>query len=225
MRALAPFFLFALVGCSGDDAKEAIAKTVEEPQTLVPAGKAVRQEGIAMSWEGNSVHVGDSWEAAQKLFQEPRGAYLLRSLPQRFGRDFAAHGWETNEGQGFGVITYKDLVVAAVYHSEESESEYADKLLAAQRAGTGTLTMHEVEAGKLKWSYWEDANQRLMVLFDRGKKGIDVTVLMGDSKILDALGATKPVDKNAKTAPFISTPPPRSGSDLPNPGTVPETGA
>ena len=139
MKRLFPLALLALVGCSGEEAKEVVAKTVEEPQTVQLGGKAAPTDGIAMSWEGNSVHVGDAWEAAQKLFQEPRGAYRLRSLPQRFGRDFAGHGWETNEGQGFGVITYKDLVVAAVYHSEDAEAGYADKLLAAQRAGTGTL--------------------------------------------------------------------------------------
>ena len=81
-----------------------------------------------------------------------------------------------------------------------------------------------MESGKLKWSTWEDGTQRLMVLFDKGKKGTDVTVLMGDGKVLDALGATMPVDKNAATAPFISTPPPRSGSDVPNPGTNPDAG-
>ena len=214
MKRVLPLLCVALAGCSGEEAKE-VVKAVEEPPAVELAGKAVRSDAIAMSWDGVSVHVGDTWEAAQKLFPEPRTSYRLRSLPERFGHDFSAHGWETNEGRGFGAITYKDLVVAAVYHAEDVEADYAQKLLASQRDRTGALPMHEVQNGKLTWNYWEDGSQRLMVLFDKGQKGTDATVLMGDAKVLDALGATKPADRNAATAPFISSPLPKSGSDFP----------
>lgn len=212
---------FALAGCgSGEDAKEAAKTAPQADETVQPAGKAVRAEGIAMSFEGNSVHVGDAWESAEKLFPEHRGSYRLRSLPARFGSAFEAHGWESAERQGervvsygYGVITYKDLVIAAVYHAENQEPAHADELLDTQRNGTGTLQMHQVVTGDLQWNYWEDGTQRLMVLQDKGKKGVDVTVLMGDAKVLDALGATKPAGPDPATAPFLSTPPPVTSSD------------
>ena len=203
-----PALLLALAGCSSEESKEAVARAAAPQETVQLGGKATRTEGIAVSWEGSLVHVGDSWEAAQRVFPEyRRGAYQLRSLPERFGRDYEAHGWETNAGQGYGVITHDDLVVAAVYHTEDVDDAHARRLLDAQRAVTGDLSMNSVHNGKLDWSYWTSGSQRLMVLRDKGTKGIDVTVLMGDAKILDALGATVPTPANPATAPFLSTPP------------------
>ncbi len=212
-----------LAGCgSGEENKESAKATPQSEDSVQPAGKAVRAEGIAMSFEGNTVHVGDAWESAEKLFPEHRGSYRLRSLPARFGSSFEAHGWESTDRQGdrvvsygYGVVTYKDMVIAAVYHAEDQEPAHAQELLDAQRNGTGTLKMTEVKTGDLQWNYWEDGTQRLMVLQDKGKKGTDVTVLMGDAKVLDALGATKPVGPDPSTAPFLSSPPPASSADLP----------
>ena len=216
MRRLVPLAFLLLAGCSGDDTK-ALAHPAEAVQSIELAGKAVRTPGISLSWEGNSVHVGDAWEAAQRVFPEPRSAFRLRSLPSRFGRGFEAHGWETNENQGYGIITQNDLVVAAVFHAEDVEADYAESLLASQRNGTGDLRMNEVKNGDLEWSFWENGSQRLMVLLDRGAKGTDVTILMGDAKVLDALGATRPVATSPSVAPFLSRPPSEGTADKPFP--------
>jgi hypothetical protein len=218
-----PILALIVAGCSGEDSKDATkaAQAMQTDESVTPAGKAVRTEGIAMTWEGNSVHVGDAWESAQKLFPERRGAYRLRALPNRFGASFEAHGWETIEGQGdqsasygYGVITYKDLVIAAIYHAEDLEEDYTQQLLAAQRGGTGDLKMNESETGGLQWYWWESGTQRLMVLLDKGSRGTDATVLMGDSKVLDALGANLPAPPNPQVAPFL-TRPPESSADAP----------
>ena len=216
MRRLLPLGFLLLAGCSGDDAakRPVLARAV---QTVEMAGKAVRAEGIAMSWEGTAVHVGDSWEAAQRVFPERRSAFRLRSLPSRFGHGYEAHGWETNEDGGYGVITKDDLVVAAVFHAEDVEDDYAKSLLSAQRSGTGDLEMREVKNGALDWNFWENGAQRLMVLFDRGIKGTDVTILMGDANVLDALGATRPVATSPDVAPFLSRPPLAGAADRPLP--------
>lgn len=209
MRRFAPLIAFALVGCASEDTKDAAAKALAPKETVQLAGKAVRTEGIAISWEGNTVHVGDTWEAAQKVFPEyRRGSYQLRSLPERFDKDYEAHGWETNAGQGFGVITRGDLLVAAIYHTEGIDEEHAQRLFDAQRAVSGELEMKTAQIGKLDWSYWESGSQRLMVLRSRGQKSIDLTILMGDAKVLDALGATRPAPPDPAVAPFLSTPPP-----------------
>ena len=214
MRLFLPFVLFLVAGCSGEEAKEAVAKTVAPDSGVSLGGKAVRVPGIAMSWDGQAVRVGDSWEVAQRVFPEPRhGTYPLRTLPERFGNHFEAHGWESNAGQGFGVITEEDLVVAAIYHAEDASDDYAQRLLDAQRGGSGEIQMNDVSDGTLRWDYWEDGGQRLMVLRDKGKKGTDVTVLMGDAKVLDALGATRPSASNPAVAPFLSRPPSKSGAD------------
>lgn len=215
MRRFLPLAALLLAGCSSEEARDAAkAAVAPAPAGVALGGKAVPIDGIAMSWDGQAVRVGDSWEVAQRVFPEPRhGAYPLRSLPERFGRDFEAHGWEANSGQGYGVITDNDLVVAAVYHVEDADPDYAQRLLDAQRGGSGELKMTEATSGNLHWNYWEDGGQRLMVLRDVGKKGIDVTVLMGDGKILDALGATRPKAGEPAVAPFLSGSREKSPSD------------
>ncbi len=220
MKIALPLLAFVLAGCSGEEAKEAVAKTVASEESVQPAGKTERVEGIGLFREGNAVHVGDAWESAQKLFPERRSAYRLRTLPDRFGNDFEAHGWETNEGQGYGVITRKDLVVAAIYHADGLEDDYSRGLLAEQREHTGNLPIHEVQSGKASWSFWESGSQRLMVLLYKGAKGTDVTLLMGDAKVLDALGATRPTLSNPSVAPFLTRPAQPSGIS-PKDGNVP----
>ena len=215
MRRLLPLVFLFLAGCSGEEAKEAVVKSVAPETGVSLSGKAVRVAGIAMSWDGQAVRVGDSWEVAQRVFPEPRhGAYPLRSLPGQFDHNFEAHGWESNAGQGYGVITDNDLVVAAVYHVEDADDDEAQRLLEAQRAVSGDLKMNEVASGTLDWNFWEDGGQRLMVLRDKGKKGTDVTVLMGDGTVLDALGATRPTPGNAAVAPFLSRPTEKGAADL-----------
>ena len=147
---------------------------------------------------------------------------VRRASPARFGSAFEAHGWEATDRQGdrvvsygYGVITYKDLVVAAIYHAEDQENSFAQQILETQRNGTGSLKMTEVKTGDVQWDFWEEGTQRLMVLQDKGKKGTDVTILMGDSKVLDALGASKPVGPDPATAPFLTSPP-ISGADSPS---------
>ena len=216
MKTVFPLLALVLAGCSGES--EEIVKTPTTEQRVALAGTAERVEGIAMSWEGNAVHVGDGWESAQKLFPERRASYRLRSLPERFGRDFEAHGWETNEGQGYGIVTDKDLVVAAIYHVEDVEDDYAKSLLDAQRAGTGALKINQVVVGNLQWSFWESQSQRLMVLIQKGQKGKLVTILMGDDKVLDALGATRPKASASQVGPFLSAPLPRSATEIPKSG-------
>ena len=217
MHRLLPLAFLLLAGCSGDDSKAFAARIAPPVEGVALAGKAVRTEGIALSWEGNAVHVGDTWEAAQRVFPEPRAAYRLRSLPSVFAREFEAHGWETNENQGYGVITKDGLVVAAIFHAEDAERDYARSILAAQRNGTGVLAIHEVKNGDLLWNFWESGAQRLMVLLDKGRRGTDVTVLMGDSAVLDALGASRPVATSPDVAPFLSRPPIPGTADKPLP--------
>ena len=66
--------------------------------------------------------------------------------------------------------------------------------------------MNQVASGHLDWSFWEDGSQRLMVLREVKGRSADVTVLMGDDGVLDALGAVRPSAKGAAVAPFLTRP-------------------
>ena len=84
MRRLLTLALFALGGCSGEETKEAAAQTAPVETGVTLAGRSTRVEGIAMSWEGEAIRVGDSWESAQRVFQNP-GAALIHYAPCRNG--------------------------------------------------------------------------------------------------------------------------------------------
>lgn len=183
-----------LAGCG--NATEGATNGIDQPsnsaaeQTVALSGKVERDDNIGLVWDTRSVHVGDSWDAASKVFPERAGAYELRQLPARFGKEFESHGWETNAGEGYGVITYRDNVVAAIYHVGDIEESRAREIVTAQRNGTGPIAPRTFADTKLEYTFWEDHNQRLMTLLEKTEKGFNVTIAMGDQAVLDAIGAS-----------------------------------
>lgn len=149
---------------------------------------------IGLYREHGSVHVGDNWDKARDLFPEPaKGAYPMHELPPGFGSRFTAEGWETNRGEGFGVIAYQNQVVAALYHTTGVDEERVKEIEALHRTSTADIYPLTITGKSIRYWFWttNDSKQRLMICAyaNPRHKGFDLTLAMGDSQALNALGA------------------------------------
>lgn len=179
----------ALAGCQGaapvptvEPAAMAAPASVKPPETTSPTQ-------IALIRRNQAVTVGMRPDDAFRIFRETReGGFEDERLPPRFTRPYAARSWESGS-RGFGVITFEDRVVAAMYQEDKASYERALELVQVHQDRMGAAADHVYAGKRLTYWFWEKDKQRLMILAFRstGPEGVRITMTMGDAVVLDAL--------------------------------------
>lgn len=187
--------LVALAGC-GDPASVAPIATDTAPATTTPPETVAspdfnRLTTLALVSGDRTLKVGDSTDQAESFFERPRRSFLLRELPEAFGPGYRARGWESDR-QGFGIVSYRDRVAAAMLTVEGVDETVVQETLQTHRRNDDpnnpdrrTFTQ---ESRVARYWFWEEANQRVMVCAAKTYRGdFTVTVAVGDIAALDAL--------------------------------------
>lgn len=179
----------ALAGCQGaapappvEPAVVAAPVTVKPPETTSPTQ-------IALMRRNQAVTVGMRADEAFRIFRETReGGFEDERLPPRFARPYAARSWESGS-RGFGVITFEDRVVSAMYQEDKASYERALELVQMHQDRMGAPADRVFAGKRLTYWFWEKDKQRLMILAFRssGPEGVRITMAMGDAVVLDAL--------------------------------------
>lgn len=188
-------FLFVgifLAGCQGADT---VSKSVAAPapvKTVAAPTMPVEVTAIQMVGPHGMIRVGDADEKALAVYPPTsKSPNKLRELPERFAKPYGVQGWETARGEGFGIITWDGAIVAAMYQVERGDEQMLSEILSQQRSGTGTLYPNDILGKSVRFWFWEDKSQRLMVCAAQNPdKFLNITVAMGDRVVLDALGAS-----------------------------------
>lgn len=180
--------VLALAGCQAssspsDNALAAPAITVAAPQTTGPTDvELIRQGGV--------IQVGDAWDKAKDVFPEPRDAFEFSDLPKGFGNDYKARGWETAR-QGFGVITFDDKIVSAMFQDDDVSTDRLTEILDTYTRVLGRPAT--VESTQVRYWFYEKAGQRLMICAESADRNtVRLTEAMGDDVVLNALGIGVP---------------------------------
>lgn len=188
-RLLLPAFVLVLAGCQGavpsgatEPAVVVAPITVRPPATTSPTRVALVRRNLAVT-------VGMRADEAFRVFRETReGGFEDERLPPRFARPYAARSWESGS-KGFGVITYEDRVVAAMYQEDKASYERALELVQSHQDRMGEPANRVFAGKRLTYWFWDKDGQRLMILAFRsaGPEGVRITMAMGDAVTLDAL--------------------------------------
>lgn len=160
------------------------------PRRRVAPPASVNPTDIGLLKNGQAVTVGMSVAEAFKIFRDPReGGFEEDRLPAGFVSPYRAHSWEAG-AHGFGVITYQDQVVCALYQENRSTFERARQLVRDHQERMGREAGEVIAGKQLNYWFWEQAGQRIMILAhqQKGREGVSITAAMGDSIVLDALG-------------------------------------
>lgn len=149
------------------------------------------QTDIALVRRNQRVTVGMRADDAFRIFRDPKdGGFEYERLPAGFGSGYHARSWEGGP-KGFGVITFKDQVVLAMFQERHSTFDRALELVQAHQDHMGRVADKVVAGKRLNYWFWEQDDQRLMIVaFQKGsQEGVEITAAMGDRNVMDAIGA------------------------------------
>jgi hypothetical protein len=213
MRRVLPIALpLLLVGCqSAGGAAATSPDSAKVPETMVGAPRTTKATDIAILSGTGAVTVGMQPDEAFRAFPRVAG-YEFEQNPPGFGDNYRSRHWEDGRRHGFGVILYQSRVVGAMYQEDNATQERVNEFLKLHetRIGAPTATV----AGKhLNYWFWEKDGQRLMIsAYAPDGSGIQLTAAMGDSVVMDGIGATLTNAQRGKSLTDVGSPPPPSPS-------------
>lgn len=182
---LVPF----LVGCGNGGTAKAPNSEVAKKEEPIAAPDSPKPSRLFMVGSDSLLRLGDDWGDAQKVFPAPKGSFPITDLPDRFSPPYTARGWEATR-DGFGVILYDERIVEAMLQNERSDTVFADDLRRRYDNELTSLTPVEVKSATANFVFWEDGDQRLMLLVQKLSDKVRTTVALGDKKVMDAIGAS-----------------------------------
>jgi len=144
---------------------------------------------IALVRRGEPVTVGMKPEEAFRIFKDPgRLGFERNDLPPGFPEGYRARTWEA-ESQGFGVITFNDRIVVAMYQEERANQERVSEFVRVHQERMGQMRPQIINGRRVSYWFWELDGQRLMICaFQTERDGVRITTSMGDAGVLEALG-------------------------------------
>lgn len=178
-----------LAGCQSDTSRAVadLAATVH-PRVAPPA--TINPTDIGLMKNGQAVTVGMSVAEAFKVFRDSReGGFEDDRLPSGFSSPYRARSWEAG-AHGFGVITYQDQVVMAMYQENRSSFERAREMVRDHQERMGRVANDAIAGKRLNYWFWEQDGQRIMILAHQQPRneGVSITAAMGDAVVMTALG-------------------------------------
>jgi hypothetical protein len=192
MKRYVGFFLLLLVigGCESNSAESnGSSQSIVEAPT-VGAVSDLARTAVGLYLEQGVVRVGDSWADAEAAMPEPKGASEFSDLPARFQKPYQGRGWESSDA-GFGVILYEDQIAAAMMQNERASLEDYATLTKWYEQELPKAKTDTVVSGDLRYRFWEQDGQRVMVLAENRPGGaVYLSAAMGDHRVMDALGMT-----------------------------------
>jgi hypothetical protein len=180
-----------LTGCGSDNSQKETSEDESVSRSAVRVSTPVAPTSIGIYHDNESVRVGDEWSHAKQVFPEPpKGGYQIREMPTRFGKGYSANGWESVNGEGFGVISFEGSVVAAMTQETGVDERRVSDVVALHRKNTNELTPLTIVGRSVRYWFWSslDGKQRLMICAANLNNKTNLTVAMGDSEVLEALG-------------------------------------
>jgi hypothetical protein len=191
MRRVLPFAAaFALAGCQAAAPPPTPTTVPEAPSYAVAPPGTTAATNVALVRKGQFVTVGMTADEAFRIFRDPReGGFEDERLPPGFSAPYRARSWEGGP-RGFGVITFRDQVVAAMYQEDRASYDRALELVQVHQERMGRPADETFAGKRTNYWFWEQDRQRLMILAFQtgGPEGVKITAAMGDAVVLDALG-------------------------------------
>lgn len=142
-----------------------------------------------MLWnEDDAVKVGDTEQEALASSGKPSKSFRIRSLPDRFGDEFSAGGWEKGDDL-FACVLYREATVLAMYTREKVKDEDVDKALSLYQDKYGNASNAIDSGNRIQFHFWYTDDRMLMI-----STAVDVndvkslTVAIGVTQVMKHVG-------------------------------------
>jgi len=200
MTALLLLFTLALAGCDGaagplggsqGNAADEPAVAPSPPTSLTPGTLALYPK---LEDDETKVRVGDKVMADAGVFESPGKGIVATPLPKGLAKEeFAATGWELGDGTrgaGFISILRSREIVAAIVRETADTTDDAQAIIDGYKKKFPLIDPNTKVIGADNYTFWEEGDNRLMILESPGKKGaVQLTLALGVKPILNFLRA------------------------------------
>lgn len=181
-----------LIGCGSNG-------TPPEGSVIAPASKARSRisapakvappnfndrTSLKMVRKGDEVRVGDDIDSALRAFSEERNAYKVTEMPPGWKDPaYSCQGWDTGL-VGFAAITFDEKVALALYHEDKVSEDRLQEILDTYQRMLQSNGQPET-GSKVRYRFWEDGNQRLMICAVQSPEGLNISIALGVKHIMD----------------------------------------
>ena len=194
-RAALCIGLLGLFGCQSDESTSSRPSARKEDSgvsaDVVGAPHSTLKSDLAIFRDRGQLHVGDTWDTAIELFHPPKGSFDFSDLPPRFQTPpYKVKGWDARR-EGFGVILYQGLIAAAMHQLPKSDLDQLNEIVSEHRRGLSPLVPKHVEGRRAQYWIWSADTQRLVIVGLQAQNSVKITVALGDTVVMDALGLSE----------------------------------
>lgn len=188
---IAVFASSILAGC-GSEAKAPVP--ADEPSYRIVYDGPARtpdidaKSALFMRPGDKTVTIGTGAEVMREIFPKPDGATEIRQRPPEFTEEYLSRGWET-EDEAVGWVSYSGQVVLILHtlHSLEEADLKKDHVERYTRYFSG-IEPTVIQGKSARFWFWQDGSHRFMICAGKSRRGgIDVTLAIGDTAVMDAL--------------------------------------
>ena len=187
-------FAFVACGCSQMDASDEIPTVNKSLSTLVPEYTEISK--VRLPNGRRYVALGETEDKAFSVFPKTSRAFLLLddTIPG-LPLDFKSKGWESSS-EGFGIILHDDKIVLAMRQYESIEPDEFASILENVKSVNGLDHFQSVTQDKAEYWFVKFGHDEIVLSRVPGpKKKYQVTVTIGNERIIDTLGILKDVKK------------------------------
>jgi hypothetical protein len=183
----------ALSGCSQVDASVDVPSVNKSLSILVPEYTEISKAKLPNG--RRFLSLGETEEKATSVFPRPSRGFPLEDTIPGLPTDFKSKGWETST-EGFGFILHDDKVVLAMRQYEGIEADEFASILANVQEANGIGHFQSVIQDKAEYWFAKMGIDEIVISRVAGtKKKYQVTVSVGNERILDTLGILRDVKK------------------------------
>ncbi|MHB8635328.1 MAG: hypothetical protein ACYC96_02530 [Fimbriimonadaceae bacterium] len=210
-------FGITLAGCDGAANAGNTASSAQDSVVAGPAPPASVSAGALALYpqlDNNDAKlvIGEPLDSLERLYPRPTKHTVSTPLPKGFSpEDYIAKGWELGDSTaGAGIISNaqtKETVLALVRQSA-ANAKAAQDVVDAYKSKIGRPPI-AVTYGDFTYTFWEDGDNRLMILEAPGKGDkVQLTLALGAKSLMDYLHADlnhARLDSAASVTPLPAT--------------------
>ncbi len=195
MRILLGLAAIMAIGCGGPsqpaepkpDSLLATSRITVSGQTKVDPPNFEQRTSLRMIRNGDDVRVGDSVEAALRVYREEKNSYIVNEMPAGWkDAAYTCTGWD-NGTIGFAAVSYDEKLVLGLYHEDRADENRLQDILRDYQNAI-TLDNTKITGSRVRYWFWEQSPHRLMICATQiPQEGLSITIALGDSRIMEMM--------------------------------------
>ena len=176
----------SILGCSKENQTKEEAKLLFKQNKTIRLPVEVKPSRFAIIEKEKTIHLGGTASSVLENYTAPANSINIKTLPLSLKAPLKAKGWDA-EKEALALIVQDDRTAMIMYTLRDVSEEQIEQAEDQYKKAFGE-PIRNLPGIYSKYQFWQDANQRLMLLATLdSKKKWHLTFALGVIPIMNAL--------------------------------------